>query len=342
MRRCVRALLAAVAGSTMVTGLGLPAVAPARAAEAYVNHVRLNGYETALADDINAARRAQGLPGLVVAPGTTDVARRWAWHLARAEALSHNPNIVSDLEHAGSGAWTDIAENVGMAASMDPGALFTAYMNSPPHRANILDPAARYLGVGVVERDGYAWNTLDFVNAYSSTYGRTRVPPPAMTYDTTTVTTTTDLASLERPDQRFGTARAGSIRASLMHFTGPTSGNDSGYAVLRRVNRHAGHGDVMFHDALDLTSASAVQLQLSVGDRLHRAVDVEVVLARSFGGSVSLGTVRVRPRRLWFTLALPAAARAYRTTLVLRVYAAPVSAAGGRVRLSVFDVRATA
>src|SRR4051794_6543386 len=170
MRRPVRLLAAAAAAAAPVLAAVLPVAmtTPAAATERTVNAVRLNGYEAGLVARINDARRAAGLRALVVVPGATDVARRWSWHLAGAEVLSHNPQLADDLGRAGSASWTEIAENVGEASSTDPGSLFHAYMNSPPHRENILDSHARFIGVGVVERAGVAWNTLDFTNAYTT------------------------------------------------------------------------------------------------------------------------------------------------------------------------------
>jgi uncharacterized protein YkwD len=342
MRRSARLLATAVAAAAPVLGVVAPAAlsaAPAAASEQTVDSVRLNGYEGALAAKINNVRRSNGLRALVVVPGATDVARRWSWHLARAEVLSHNPNLVSALEHAGSGAWTEIAENVGEASSTDPGSLFSAYMASPPHKANILDPQARYLGVGVVERSGTAWNTLDFTNAYSTRYGRTHVPAPALTMDRQVITTATDVASLERPDQRFGSARAGHVSASLVHYTGPTSGNDSAYA---RLVRHGslGHGDLLMNDALDLSRARTLKLQLAAPNPTGHAVYVHVRLNRAFGGSVQVGVLRVAAGRHWYSLTLPSAARTFRSSLVLRVTSHCLASVGGSVRLVLLDVRA--
>jgi uncharacterized protein YkwD len=342
MRRSARLLATAVAAAAPVLGVVAPAAlsaAPAAASEQTVDSVRLNGYEAALAAKINNVRRANGLRALVVVPGATDVARRWSWHLARAEALSHNPNLVSALEHAGSGAWTEIAENVGEASSTDPGSLFSAYMASPPHKANILDPQARYLGVGVVERSGTAWNTLDFTNAYSTRYGRTHVPAPALTMDRQVITTATDVASLERPDQRFGSARAGHVSASLVHYTGPTSGNDSAYA---RLVRHGslGHGDLLMNDALDLSRARTLKLQLAAPNPTGHALYVHVRLKRAFGGSVQVGVLRVAAGRHWYSLTLPSAARTFRSSLVLRVTSHSLASVGGSARLVLLDVRA--
>jgi uncharacterized protein YkwD len=342
MRRPARLLATAVAAAASVLGGLAPAAmttTAASASEQTVNSVRLNGYEAALAAKINNVRRANGLRALVVVPGATDVARRWAWHLARAEALSHNPDLVSALEHAGSAAWTEIAENVGEASSTDPSSLFNAYMASPPHRANILDSQARYLGVGVVERSGMAWNTLDFTNAYSTHYGRTRVPAPGLTMDRQTITSSTDVASLERPDQRFGSARSGNVSTSLVHYTGPTTSNDSAYAQLVRHGRY-GHGDLLMNDALDLSKARTLELQLRAPNPTGHALYVHVLLARAFDNSVQVGVVRVTPHSHWFTLTLPSAARTYRNSLVLRVSSASLAAVGGKARLALLDVRA--
>src|SRR4051812_35621375 len=147
MRRPARLVATAVAAAAPLLGLATPTAltTPAAATERTVNSVRLNGYEAGLVARINDARRSAGLRALVVVPGATDVARRWSWRLAHQQYLSHNPSIIQAMEHAGSAAWSDIAENVGMAGADSPGSLFQAYMNSAPHRANILDRRARYL-----------------------------------------------------------------------------------------------------------------------------------------------------------------------------------------------------
>lgn len=344
MRRTASFLLTAALAAAPVTGLALPSalVAPAAAATTSVDHVLLNGFESRLAVEINSARRSAGLHPLTVVPGTTDVARRWAWKLAGAERLWHNPSIIGDLEHAGSGAWTDIAENVGYGPAQQPHTLFSAYMHSPEHRANILDPSVRYLGVGVVERDGYAYNTLDFTNAYSSGYGHTRVPAAGLTMDETSVTATTDLAMLERGrDQRFASHSHGSVHAGRIAFTGPSTGNDAAYSVLRRTRGGTGHGVVVMHDALDLSQATSLGLQVSAPNPRHRSVTVRLSLRRSFGSPVGLGRVTIPKGRSWVHVALPNAARTFRDALAIRVSAKSVRAAGGKVRLNVYDVRAS-
>lgn len=332
--RVIVALAAMVVGTT-----GVMTAVPAAAATVTTNGVTLNGYEAALANDINAVRAAHGLHRLTVVPGASDVARRWAWHLAGAQALSHNPSLVYDLEHSGSSAWTEIAENVGMASATDPTALFDAYMNSAPHRANILDATVRYLGVGTVERSGVAWNTLDFVNAYSTSYGRTRVPPAGLTIDTVAVRTSTTLASFESPDERAGSAGHGYVHASLVHFTAPTTGNDRAVVTFHRVGS-GGYADLVLRDALDLHQATAVAVQVAVSTANGAPLSVQVLASRAFGSTVSLGTISVRHTGQWFTLTLPSSARTWRDTLTLRATNAAVRSAGGQATLSLYTVTA--
>src|SRR5450432_661891 len=80
-------------------------------------------------------------PALALNAQLSAVAQAWADQLAAAGVLSHNPalrNQVSD--------WSVLGENVGMAG--DVPTVQTAFMASPPHRANILDPRYTQMGVG--------------------------------------------------------------------------------------------------------------------------------------------------------------------------------------------------
>ena len=344
MRRPARLMITVAMAATTAAGLAVPQAlsTPALAAASRVDTVRLNGFEAALVADINAARRSAGLRALTVVAGATDVARRWSWRMASNQSLMHNPSLVSNLEHAGSRAWTSIAENVGMGPAGNADALFDAYMNSAPHRANILDGSSRFLGVGTVERGGIAWNTLDFTNAYSNRYGHTRVPADGLPMDSRAITRTTEVASLEAPDQRFASTRHGSVRAGRVHYTGPSMRNDAAFTRLRKSGASGGKGTLIMRDALDLSQADGLSLNLALRNPRGRALPVRVVLRRSFGDTVTLGTVRVSGHHRWVTFDLPSGARSFRNTLSLEVGAKAVRAGGGRARLAVYDVRARA
>lgn len=94
-----------------------------------------------LAAATNAARAAAGLPPLRVDAGMSAVAQDWANHLAATRVLAHNPNLQDQISN-----WTLLGENVGMA--VDIPSVQQAFMNSAPHRANILDPRFTQMGVG--------------------------------------------------------------------------------------------------------------------------------------------------------------------------------------------------
>lgn len=342
MRRPARILLAAALAAAPVIGIVAPAALTTSASAAAGTHilsVRLNGFEAVLAADINRARRAHGLRPLTVVAGATDVARRWSWKLADSQILSHNPAIISDIGHAGSSAWTMIAENVGEGPSDAPGGLFQAYMESPEHRANILDPSARYLGVGTVERDGIAWNTLDFTNAYNNSYGLTKVPADGVTMDQQTITSTTNVALINGPDQRFASSHSGGVAASQLAFTRRMA-NGSAFTWLRQAGRATGQAGVMMRDALNLSHATKLCVQLSARAANGAKVPITVSLQRSFANTVTLGTVRVGGHARWYDLTLPAAAKSFRNVLTLHVGGSAVHQAGGKLRLAVYDVRA--
>ena len=195
MRHAVRRLAALAATAAALSAAAVVAPAPA-AAFTTVGSVRLNAVEARLATLINQARTARGLAALTVAPGTTDLARDWSMNQAVKNTLYHNPNLVSGVERSGSASWRAVAENVGRGWGAD--SLFSAYMNSPGHRANILDSSMRYLGIGWVERpDGSGYNTQVFVDSYSSTYGRNRRPAVGGLADAKVPAASTTVASFE-------------------------------------------------------------------------------------------------------------------------------------------------
>lgn len=164
------------------------AVAPAAHAESTAS-----SFSSRLVELVNAARADHGLRALTVASGTSTVAAGWTQHLAVEQSLSHNPNLAAQLESHGSPNWTSYGENVGMGPTSSAQTLFTAYMNSPEHRANILGASYRYLGISVVYTGSKAWNTMDFVDQYSS--------PTRTVTQTTTVRHTTTTAQPRTPSR---------------------------------------------------------------------------------------------------------------------------------------------
>src|SRR5665213_383023 len=94
-----------------------------------------------LATATNTARVSAGLPALTENAQLDAVAQAWANNLAAAGVLSHNPAIRTQVAN-----WTVLGENVGLAG--DVPTVQNAFMHSPEHKANILDPRYTQMGVG--------------------------------------------------------------------------------------------------------------------------------------------------------------------------------------------------
>jgi uncharacterized protein YkwD len=113
--------------------------------------------ERAMASLINRARTSHGRSSLRVNDGLSNYARRHSATMASKGVLYHNPYLAKWLA---SWSWSILGENVGVGSSID--SLHRAFMNSPPHRANIMDRRFRDVGVGVVVRGGRTWVTIIF------------------------------------------------------------------------------------------------------------------------------------------------------------------------------------
>ncbi|GAC1326464.1 MAG: hypothetical protein NVSMB13_11430 [Mycobacteriales bacterium] len=122
---------------------------------------------------INSARAANGVRPLSVSGDLSSVAQSWSARMAAAGTISHNPNLTSQVTN-----WQIVGENVGMGPTTS--ALCTAFMNSPEHRDNILDPSYTQVGVGTVVSNGTIFVTEDFRKpAGSAAPAVVSAPPPA-------------------------------------------------------------------------------------------------------------------------------------------------------------------
>lgn len=113
------------------------------------------GAEAAFVAAVNAERAAAGLPALVVAGDLVEVARGHSVRMADAVDLHHNDALPDDVS-----GWQRVGENVGRGPAVE--VVHAAFMQSPSHRANVLDPTWTEVGVGVEARDGRLWVTQVF------------------------------------------------------------------------------------------------------------------------------------------------------------------------------------
>jgi hypothetical protein len=127
------------------------------------------GTESAFVSRINSLRASKGLRTLQVSGELTGVARSWTDRMVAAGQISHNPNLGSQV----GGNWTKLGENVGVGYDVD--GLMQAFINSPSHYANLVDPAWTHVGVGVsFAGDGRMYTTHNFM----ALPGGAPPPPP--------------------------------------------------------------------------------------------------------------------------------------------------------------------
>lgn len=114
----------------------------------------------ALLDATNRARADAGLPALEPRPELNTLAQDWAQTMAQRNRLGHRP----DLRNHSTSEY-GVSENVLMSRGRDISAdeMVKMWMDSPGHRANLLDRNARWLGVGVATaQDGTVYAVQNF------------------------------------------------------------------------------------------------------------------------------------------------------------------------------------
>ena len=163
---------------------------------------------------MNAARAADGLRPYTVASDLTTIARAHSEQMASKQLLYHNPDLTTQVQN-----WQAVGENVGEGPSVSD--VHTAFMNSPEHRANILDHDFTQVGVGVtVDSNGIVWVTEDFrepmrtVSSGTATSGSSGTT----THSATKPTTTTRTAPTQRSAPRPTTAPVARSTTPRQHF----------------------------------------------------------------------------------------------------------------------------
>lgn len=105
---------------------------------------------------VNTLREVSDLRGLDWNEPAYAKAVAWSNHMADEGRLSHSvlPEGVPE-------GWRILGENVAYAGSVAQA--MATLEASPPHRANLLNPAFTSIAIGVVERDGRVWVTEVFL-----------------------------------------------------------------------------------------------------------------------------------------------------------------------------------
>ncbi len=116
----------------------------------------------------NQERMARGLTPLSWNAPLAAAARAHALRMSQQDALSHQyPGELGMADRAAkAGArFSSLAENIGEERQAET--LHAEWMESPPHRANLLDPQLDSVGIAVVERSGNLFAVEDFAQIVS-------------------------------------------------------------------------------------------------------------------------------------------------------------------------------
>lgn len=135
----------------------------------------------------NADRAALRLKALSTAGDLQSLAQRRADEMARSGRLAHTTGLGSKVS-----GWKRLGENVGRGPDLRD--IQTAFMNSPSHRENIVDPGFTQLGVGVTFDGNQYFYVAVVFREPSGAATAAPAPPP-----TTTPTTRAAAAPKPRP-----------------------------------------------------------------------------------------------------------------------------------------------
>jgi hypothetical protein len=107
---------------------------------------------------LDEEREAHGVQALAPMAELTAGARAHAAEMAEAGFIYHNTDLTSVLADG----WEKLGENVGVGYGAE--SLHLAFMASPGHRDNIIDPSYDAIGVGTVQAHGAIYVVFVFAD----------------------------------------------------------------------------------------------------------------------------------------------------------------------------------
>ena len=106
---------------------------------------------------LNKARRNHGLPVFRLKIALSHTAWEHSRRMARRGDCFHTANLYDAVRSYRPSTW---GENVGAAGTV--GRVKRLWLRSEGHRANVLNPRFRRIGIGVVRARGLVWVTAIF------------------------------------------------------------------------------------------------------------------------------------------------------------------------------------
>jgi uncharacterized protein YkwD len=164
------AVLAAAAASCLMAAApaALATTAPCRDAMTPMTQASRADMQRAVLCLVNQRRAAAHLPSLVASSKLDLSAQRWTNSMIGNQDFSHGTAFTQRITAVGFD-WTAIGENIATGFTT-PESVVKAWMASPGHCANILDPTYREAGTGLSVR--YIHGAANIDGTWTQDFGR--------------------------------------------------------------------------------------------------------------------------------------------------------------------------
>ena len=202
--------------------------------------VQLSSFETDVVDLVNQERANVGLSPLTLNAALSTAALRHSQDMSTNNFFSHTgsdgSSFVERIVRAGYTNMVTGGENIA-AGYVSPSAVVSAWMNSTGHRANILNPNYRDIGVGYVYEPNDAYpNGYGYAHYWTQDFAATSYNPATPTSVATwtrTPTRTPTRTATARPTSTATAAAAATLTptATRTATTRPTSTSTATPAV---------------------------------------------------------------------------------------------------------------
>lgn len=150
---------------------------------------------------VNAERARAGVMALNEDPRLDSIAEGHSLEMARSNALSHQSNTTGSpadrVTHAGL-SWHAVAENI--ALNQSTALAQRALAQSPGHYQNMVDPAQRSIGIGIVRHNGQVWVTQLFATLTPDSLPSPAIALPTQSTQSTQSTQPTVQETTDTPD----------------------------------------------------------------------------------------------------------------------------------------------
>jgi uncharacterized protein YkwD len=174
-RRLVTTFATTVVVAVLATAWAVasPLSAQCAAAEVPANISPAPTETAGFVDAINQLRVSKGLNALIIDSNLTDIAQGWAQQMAENDAISHRIDLTAGI----TSLWKTIGENVGVGPDVQ--SLMSAFIASPGHYKNLVDPRFTHVGVGSVRTtSGVLYTAHEFMALQSDSAGSVVTSPP--------------------------------------------------------------------------------------------------------------------------------------------------------------------